>query len=145
VTGGGKGAAGQSELSQLVARFAVEEPGDARRTGAQAIAAMGDALQRLPHPPAHAGHTARELRKRADGLAKAEPLDYSAQLKDALSLVVRSLDRAQVSPAERSLLNEAHVAVDAIRPDRPLQLQEAAVQEALRLVADAITVGVSAP
>jgi hypothetical protein len=145
VTGGGQGAAGQSELSQLVARFAVEEPADARRTGAQAVAAMGDALQRLPRPPAHAGHIAHELRKRADELAKAEPLDYSAQLKDALSLVVRSLDGAARSPAERSLLDEAHVAVDTIRPDRPLQLQEAAVQEALRLVADAIAAGVSAP
>jgi hypothetical protein len=144
VTGGGQGAAGQSELSQLVARFAVAEPADARRTGAQAIAAMADALPRLPRPPAHAMHTAHKLRKRAEELAKAEPLDYAAQLKDALSLVVGALDRAAVSPAERSLLDEARVAVDAIRPDRPLQLQEAAVQEALRLVSDAITVAISA-
>jgi hypothetical protein len=145
VTGGPAGPARGSELSQLVARFAVEEPDDARRTGAQTIAAMGDALERLPRAPEHARKTAHELRKRADRIAKAPPLDYSGQLKDALSLVVRALDRAVVSLAERHLVDEAWVAVEAIRADRPLELQQAAAGDALRLVTDAITVSVSAP
>jgi hypothetical protein len=144
ITGGHARAATGSELSQLVARFAVEEPDDARRTGAQAIAAMGDALERLPRAPGHVKSVARELRKRAARLANAPPLEYSGPLKDALSLVVGSRDRAEVSPAEQRLLDEARVAVDAIRPDRPLELQKAEAQEALRLVSDAFTVSVSA-
>ncbi len=144
VTGGSKGAATGSELSQLVARFAVEQPDDARRTGAQAIAAMSHALLRLPLAPEHTRRTARELQKRAEHLATASPLEYSGQLKDALSLAVRSLARAAAQPAERRLLDEAEVAVDAIRADRPLDLQQAAVQDALRLVTDAMTVSVTA-
>jgi hypothetical protein len=58
--------------------------------------------------------------------------------------VVGSLDRAAAAPAERRLVDEARAAVDAIRDDRPLALQQAAAQEALRLVTDAITVSVSA-
>jgi hypothetical protein len=144
VTGGHSGTPTGSELSQLVARFAVEEPNDARRTGAQVIAAMGDALPHLPHPPEHAERTARELRKRADRLATAPPLDYSGQFKDALLLVIDSLDRAAMPPAERRLLDQAQVAANVIRADRPLELQHAAAQEALRLVTDAITLNVSA-
>jgi hypothetical protein len=144
VTGGRAGAETGSELSQLVARFAVEEPDDARRTGAQAIAVMGDELPRLALPPEHASRTARELRKRADRLATAPALEYAGQLKDALSLVVGSLDRATASPAERRLLDEAKVSVGAIRADRPLDLQQAAAAAALRLVTDAITVSLTA-
>lgn len=143
VTGGSKGAATGSELSQLVARFADEQPDDARRTGAQAIAAMSDALLRLPLPPEHARRTAHELRKRAERLATASPLEYAGQLKDALSLVVRSLAGVAAQPAERQLLDEAKGAVDAIRVDRPLELQQAAAQDALRLVTDAMTVSVN--
>jgi hypothetical protein len=69
VTGGRAESVTGSELSQLVARFAVEEPDDARRTGAQVIAAMGDELERLPHPPPHAERVAKELRKRAERLS----------------------------------------------------------------------------
>jgi hypothetical protein len=138
VTGGRAQAEAGDELSQLVARFAIEEPDDARRTGAQAIAAMGDALPRLPHPPEHAEHVAKELRKRADRLAKASRLDYARQLKDALSLAVGSFDRAAVSPAQRRRLDEAKVALAAIRDDRPLALQQAAAQAALQMVTDAI-------
>jgi hypothetical protein len=144
VTGGRAGAAPGSELSQLVARFSAEEPEDARRTGAQVIAAMGEALERAPHPPEHGRHTAHELRKRADRLAKAATLEYAGQLKDALSLVVGSLDRAAVPSAERHRLDEAKAAVDAIRDDRPLELQQAAAAAALHLVTDALTVSVSA-
>jgi hypothetical protein len=145
VTGGRAGAATGHELSQLVARFAVEEPDDARRTGAQAIAAMGEAFERLPRPPEHAAHVAKELRKRAERLASASSLDYAAQLQDALSVVVRSLDHAAVEPAHRRLLDEAKVAIGAIRDDRPLELQQAAAAAALRLVTEAIEVSVSAP
>jgi hypothetical protein len=143
VTGGGAAATG-SELSQLVARFAVDQPDDARGTGAQAIAAIGDALLRLPHPPAHANRTARELRKRADRLATAPALEYAGQLKDALSLVVGAFERSSVPPAQRQLLDEAKVAVDAIRDDRPLDLQHATATLALKRVIDAIEVGISA-
>jgi hypothetical protein len=141
VTGGRAEAGNGSELSQLVARFAVEEPDDARRTGAQAIAAMGDELQRLPHPPAHAEHIAKELRKRAERLATASRLDYAGQLKEALSLVVGSFDRAAAPPAQQRLLGKAQEAVAAIRDDRPLALQQAAAQAALQLVSDAIVSG----
>jgi hypothetical protein len=133
-----------SELSQLVERFAVEEPDDARRTGAQAIAAIADELPGLPLPPEHARHTARELRKRADRLAKAASLDYAGQIKEALSLVVGALDRGAMPPAERRLLDDAKVAVEGIRGDRPVDLQQAAVAEALRAISDALSVSVSA-
>jgi hypothetical protein len=145
ITGGGKGAATGSELPQLVARFAVEQPDDARRTGAQAIAAMSDALLRLPREPEHARRTAHELRERADKLATASPLQYAGQLKEALALVVGALAPAAAAPAERHLLDQAEVAVAAIRVDRPLELQQGAAQDALRLVTDAMTVGVTAP
>jgi hypothetical protein len=145
VTSGKAPAATGSELSQLVARFAVEERDQARRTGAQAIAAMGDALQHLPRPPHHAGHTANELRKRAERLASAPTLDYSGILKDALALVVGSLEHADLTAAQRRLLDEAKVAVEAIRADRPLELQQGAIAEALRLTTDAIEVGLTSP
>jgi hypothetical protein len=143
VSGGHAPAATGSELSQLVARFSVEERDEARRTGAQAIAAMGDALQHLPRAPEHAERTAGELRKRAERLATAPALDYAGQLKEGLRLVVGALDRATVSPAQRRLVDEAKVAVEAIRADRPLELQQPALAAALRLVTDAIEVGVT--
>ena len=144
VTGGAKGVATGSELPQLVARFAVEQPDDARRTGAQAIAAMSDALVRLPREPEHARRTAHELRKRADKLATASPLQYAGQLKEALALVVGALGPIAAETAERHLLDQAQVAVEAIRVDRPLELQQGAAQDALRLVTDAMTVEVTA-
>jgi hypothetical protein len=145
VTGGGAGAAQGGELPELVARFAVEEPEEARRTGAQAIAAMAEALVRRPLPPEHADRTARDLRKRAERLAGAPPLEYAGELKDALALVARSLDRSAASPAERRALAQAKVAVETIRDDRPMQLQHAAVAAALRLVTEALTAGVTSP
>jgi hypothetical protein len=141
VTGGSAQAVNGSELTQLVARFAVEEPDDARRTGAQVIAAMGDELQRLPHPPADAKHIARELRKRAERLATASRLDYSDQLKEALSMAVGAFDRAAVAPAQQQRLDNAQAAVAAIRDDRPLALQQGAAQAALERVTDAILSG----
>lgn len=143
VSGGRSGAAVGSALSQLVARLAVEEPDDALRTGAEAIAALGDTMQRLAVKPEHAGRIAGELRKRADRLAQAQPLDYAEQLKGALALAVGALDRAATPPAVRHLLDEAQAAVEAIRPDRPVELQRSVVQDALRLVTDAITVSIS--
>ena len=139
VSGGRGGAAVGSELSQLVARIAVEEPDDARRTGAEVIAALGDTMQRLAVKPEHAGHIAGELRKRADRLAHAQPLDYAEQLKGALSLAVGALNRAAVPPAVRHLLDEAQVAVEGqCGPIVPVELQRPVVQDALRLVTDAI-------
>jgi hypothetical protein len=137
VTGGGAVSSSGSELSRLVARFAVDEPDNARRTGAQAIVEVADQVERLPF--AHQ-HEADDLRKKAGQLAAASPLDYAPKLKEALTLAIKSLDRESAPAATRQLLDEARVAVDAIRPDRPLELQRPAAQEALRLVADAITV-----
>jgi hypothetical protein len=145
VSGGRAPAPTGSELSQLVTRFAVEDRDQARRTGAQAIAAMGDALPHLARPPRHAERTANDLRKRAERLASAPELDYSGQLKGALSLVVSSLDHADLAAAQRKLVDEAKVAVEAIRADRPLELQQAALAAALRLVTDAIEVGLTSP
>jgi hypothetical protein len=145
VSGGRAPAATGSELSQLVARFSVEERDQARRTGAQAIAAMGDALRHLPRPPQHAERTANELRKRAERLTSVPALDYSGQLKEALTLVVKSLDRAELTAAERRLVDEAKVAVELIRVDRPMELQQGAMADALRLVTDAIDVGITSP
>jgi hypothetical protein len=135
VSGGHPRIAAGGELSQLVSRFALEQPADARRTGAQVIAAMADALERLP---GHDRGAARELRKRAERLANAPPLDYSGQLKDALVVVVDSLER-DGEPARRQRTGEAKAAVYAIRADRPLDLQQAAAADALRIVSDAIT------
>jgi hypothetical protein len=134
VVSGGGGAAPGNDLSQLVARFAVEEPDDARRTGAQAIAAMSNALQRFPHGE----HDAKELRKRADKLATASSLDYARQLKDALSLVLSSFDRSAAPPNQRRLLEQATAAVAVIRDDRPVELQQGRAVDALRLVSEAI-------
>jgi hypothetical protein len=144
VTGGSAEVATGSELSHLVTRFALAEPDDARRTGAQALAALADALSRLPLAKEHAGRTPRELLKRAERLAAVPPLDYAEQFKDALSLALRALDHPSASPAERLLLDEAKVAVEAIRTNRPLEMQRANAQESLRLITDALTVRVMA-
>jgi hypothetical protein len=144
VTGGHAEVATGSELSHLVTRFAIAQPDAALRTGAQAIAALADALGRLPLAKEHAERTPKELRKRAERLAIAPPLDYAEQFKDALSLALRALDRPSALPAERRLLDEAKVAIEAIRTDRPLEMQRANAQEALRLIADALTVRVTA-
>jgi hypothetical protein len=142
VVTGGRSPTG-SALSQLVARFAVEDPDNARRTGAQAIAVMGDTLPRLAVPPERAERTARELRKRADRLAKAASLDYAGQMHEALLLMVGSLDRGSRPAVEQRLVDDARVAVDGIRGDLPLDLQQAAVAAALSAVSAALLVRVS--
>src|SRR6185369_7080563 len=108
----------------------------AQRTCAQAMAALADALGRLPLAKEHAGRTPEELRKRAERLATAPPLEYAEQFREALSLALRALDRPSASPAERALLDEAKVAVEAIHTNRPLEMQRAAAQESLRLISD---------
>jgi hypothetical protein len=138
LTNGTGEAARGGELSQLVARFTVDEPDDAQRTGAQAIAAMAEALKGLAWPAEGAEHSAKELEARAEKLAKASSLEYAGQLKAALSLSLRALDRAALPAAERRLLDEARPAVEAIRDDRPLALQHAAAAVALRLVTEAM-------
>jgi hypothetical protein len=99
---------------------------------------MGDALLRVPHPPAHAEHVAKQLHKRAERLATASPLDDARQLKDALSLALGSFDHAAMPSAQRRLVEEAQAAVAALRDDRPLALQQAAAEAALRLLSEAI-------
>jgi hypothetical protein len=140
VTGGRAAREGQRDLDALVSQLAVQEPEEARRTGAQAVVALADALGTLPSPPKHAGARVRDLRERADRLAAAPPLDYSRQLKDALGKTVDTLEQANLAPAARQLLAEARRATGEIRPDRPFDLQRAAAQDALRALADTITV-----
>jgi hypothetical protein len=129
----------------LVSHFAAQEPENARRTGAQVIAAMGQAIEKLPEPATRAGHTARKLREQAEQLATASALDYAVQLKESLSLVLRSLERDSSPPTERRWLDAATAAVELIREDRPLALQHAAMADALRLVVDVITLRLNAP
>jgi hypothetical protein len=140
VTGGRTERQDAGQLQALVLRFAVEEAAEARRTGARAIAAVASALPGLPIPVKHVGRVARELQERADRLAGAPLLDYAGKLKEALAAILAALDGAQSPPAAKLLLVEARQAVDALRPDRPFELQRACAQDALRLIADALTV-----
>jgi hypothetical protein len=138
VTGGqGNGPSG-AELPALVARMALADSELARRTGGQAVYAIAGALSGL-------GRNAGELRKRADRLANAAELDYAPLLKEALALAVDVLGKLDgKSPAFERLRAEARDAVERIATDRPFELQRPVVQDALRLIADALTIARSA-
>ena len=143
VCGGGGSATTDHPLEGLVARFAVEDADQARSTGAQLTYAMARALDELPQRPAKVASLAGKLRAEAQKLADAPTLDYSAQLKKALTLAVEAL--AAVVQRERSgaletLRAEARDAVHRINSDRPFELQRPAAQDAIRLLADALTV-----
>src|SRR5262249_42251120 len=84
---------------------------------------------------------AGDLDQHAERLARAAPLEYAPALRDALERVVDALGRLRVSaPAFAALLSQAHDAVQRIARDRPFELQRPAAQDALRLIADALTV-----
>jgi hypothetical protein len=143
VCGGGGLASTSNPLADLVARFAVEDADAARRTGAQLAFAMASTLDELPAAPHKNAQRAAELRKHAQRLADAGTLDYSAQLKEALTIAVDALtavERAQRFSALAALRAEARAAVGRINADRPFELQRAAAQDAVRLLADALTV-----
>jgi hypothetical protein len=140
VTGGRTERQDAGRLQSLVLRFAVEEAAEARRTGAQAIAGVASALPELPLSIEHVARITHDLQERADRLSAAAPLDYAGQLKDALAAIEVALHGAHPPPAAEALLVEARQAVDALRADRPFELQRACAQDALRLIADALTV-----
>jgi hypothetical protein len=134
VTGGQGGRPSGAELPALVARMAQEDSELARRTGAQVVHAIAGALSEL-------GRDTGELRKRADRLANAAELDYAPMLREALMLSVDALGKVKKkSPALESLRKQAHDAVERIAADRPFELQRPVVQDALRLIADALTI-----
>jgi hypothetical protein len=143
VCGGSAPASTDSPLAALVARFAVEDADQARRTGAQLMFAMAGAFDELPAQSAKLARLAKELRAHAQKLADAETLAYSAELKASLTVAVEALavfERAQRSAALDILRAEARVAVNRLSADRPFELQRPAVQDAVRLISDAITV-----
>ncbi len=123
-----------SALPALVARMAVEDDDMARRTGAQALFAVGEALRAL-------GVDARDLSQRAERLANAASLEYASILRDGLERAVDALGKVKASGAAfAALTGEAHAAVGRIARDRPFELQRPAAQDALRLIADALTI-----
>jgi hypothetical protein len=133
-TGGRSVLAFGAELPQLVARFAVEDDDAARRTGAQALYALARQLQAL-------GANPHDLSERADKLTRAAPLDYAPQLREALERAVDAIGTLHpANPATDSLIAQAREAVQRIARDRPFELQRPAVQDALRLISDALIV-----
>jgi hypothetical protein len=133
-TGGPAGLAAGSALPALVARFSVEDDDMARRTGAQALFAISEALTAL-------AVDAGDLRQRAERVAGAAPLEYARALREALTRAVAALRTAKATNAAfTALADQAREAVERIAPDRPFELQRAAAQDALRLIAAAITV-----
>jgi hypothetical protein len=133
-TGGRPELTAGATLPALVARFAVEDDDMARRTGAQAVFAVGEALRALQVD-------AGDLSQRAERLASAAPLEYTLAFRDALERAVEALRKVKASTvAFASLAAEAQEAVERIARDRPFELQRPAAQDALRLIADALTV-----
>ncbi|MGZ3429415.1 MAG: hypothetical protein ACXVCV_22345 [Polyangia bacterium] len=143
VCGGAGAAATTNPLAALVARFAVDDPDQARRTGAQLLFAMASALDALPAHSAKVARHAAELRTHAQRVADANTLEYSAQLKEALTIAVdalAALEHVQRSPALDALRTEGRAAVGRINAERPFELQRPAAQDAIRLLTDALTV-----
>lgn len=121
-------------VSALVARFAIADEEGARRLGPQVVSAIADELRRQ-------GADAGDLARRADRLAGAAPLEYAPALRDALDGAVEALGRLRRdAPAFDALRSQARDAVERIARDVPFELQRPAAQDALRLVADALTV-----
>jgi hypothetical protein len=139
-SGGPPGAATGGELSSLVLRCAVDDPELARRAGAQAVTGFAEALLRLPSLPKSALDAARRAHAQAAALADAPLLEYASQLKGVLARLVDAVEGLPLSSAAARLLADARRAVGAIRPDHPFELQRAVTQDALRALADVITV-----
>jgi hypothetical protein len=144
VVGGQHGVAARgSDLGALVTRFALQDAEQACRTGAQILYAMAGAFDALPSPSLKVRRLAAELRSRADRLAQATALDYPAQLKEALAVAesaIAAVEKAQRFSALETLRTQAHTAIAGISAERPFELQRPAVQDAFRLLADALTV-----
>jgi hypothetical protein len=133
-SGGQPGLAEGATLRALVARLSVENDDTARRTAAQALFAVADALRALRIDPG-------DLGKRAEKLTTTAPLDYAPALRDALERAVTALRRYKTSePAFAALASDANDAVQRFQRDRPFELQRSVAQDALRLIGDALTV-----
>jgi hypothetical protein len=126
------------DLDALIARFAAAELDDARGLGAEVVVKLLESAHALTRPGDQPQLEA--LRRHTAQLAAAGPLDYAGELKQALARVVASLDQSDLSSGSRGLLDEAHRAIEAIRIDRPFDLQRAIAQDAVRILADAIVV-----
>ncbi|HEY7957338.1 MAG TPA: hypothetical protein VII38_18655 [Polyangia bacterium] len=141
VTGGSGQIATGRKLAPLVARFAVEEADAARRTGAQLLYAMADAFDALPGRSAKVERLATQLRAQAQGLSQAATLAYSSQLQAALSTAATALAALKkAGPALAILQAEARAAVGRVSAERPFELERPAVQDAVRLLTDGLTV-----
>jgi hypothetical protein len=133
-TGGPSELAPGVTLPALVAHLAVADDEAARHTGAQVLYALVEELRAR-------GIDVGDLAERANGLAGAAPLEYAAALRDALERAVDALRRMRAQTATfDTLRSQARDAVQRIARDRPFELQRPAVQDAFRLIADAITV-----
>jgi hypothetical protein len=143
VTGGQVSASPAMDVDALVARLAAAELDDAGRIGAEVVHALSGAARALARPDASTKGDA--LDKPAARLSKSPALDFAPLLKQSLSKVAATLDGSRLPPASRRLLQQARRAVEAIRIDRPFDLQRAIVQDAVRLLADALTVAGSTP
>jgi hypothetical protein len=142
VTGGSRRGSHGGPLAALVARFAVEDVDQARRTGAQALYAIAAALEEVTDS-GKAKRFAGELRDRAERLTGAAALAYAGQFKDALGIVSEALsawEEAKRLASLEVLQRQVRPAIDRIDADRPFELQRAVVQDALRLIADLFTV-----
>ena len=145
VTGGRTGAATGSELSQLVARFAVEQPDDARRTGAQAIAAMSDALAA---PAARAGARTATPPASCASARSGSRRPRRSSMRGSSRRRCRSWSARSLAPPRRPRIG----ACSTRRRSRWMRsapivrwsCKPAAAQDALRLVTDAMTVSVTA-
>jgi hypothetical protein len=138
-SGGQPGLASGSTVRALVARLSVENDDIARRTIAEALYAIADALRALHLNPG-------DLSQRAEKLTSAAPLDYAPALHDALERAAAALRNYKASnPAFETLASDAHEAVERVTRDRPFELQRSAVQDALRLITDALTVAAPTP
>ncbi len=138
LTATGGPAVSDRDLEGLVARLSIDDPDDARETGAQILYAMAEAFEALRQPG-----PASSLRQHAETLASAEPLDYAPKLKEALAVAVEAIAAVEKNlrrAALPGLRAQAQAAVERISPQRPFELQRAAAQDALRLITDALAV-----
>src|SRR5204863_5137563 len=132
--------ASAGELQILATRFATEEAEQARITGAQALQALASAIEALPQPTKERSEAIQDLRSRADALPGASSLSYSRRIREALESAVSGLANAGVAGVPIALVAEARRAVGRIDIERPFELQRAAVQDALRVLVDAVTI-----
>jgi hypothetical protein len=133
-SGGQPGVVAGTTVHALVARISVENDETARRTVAETLFAIAEALRALQVDPG-------DLAERAGKLPGKAPLEYCPALRDALDRAVAALGTHKSgTPAFATLVTEARHAVERVTRDRPFELQRPAIQDALRLISDALTI-----